>query len=346
VLAYVKQLFNVIRISAPYEVEKLKVFMKNAFKVAIIPYTFVVAVYNGLKAVFGQRNANSANAAKAQQAVNDANDALAQAQQGLLDATKLQKDAEAAVERAKKDLADALNAQAAAANPSAAAAAAGLLDDDFLNDIFQQGLAAQAAQADQDVVEKQAAQDAAEQVAIDTAKQAQVAAQLEQNAADAAQKAATNAPADGKWNAFVKAFSGSFGKLEQMPASPAPPTSTYESPDKVATAAKAKLKSTDDEALKKIVDANADAEQRDKDEATLDNAEAAAAVYNFRFEKSQMWMVTGVPTRNTTFPALINIPVYHFRLRASNLTNFSGEEIENDTKLKVEFQKFSKEEVA
>ena len=68
------------------------------------------------------------------------------------------------------------------------------------------------------------------------------------------------------------------------------------------------------------------------------------APYKVRFEKSQMWMVTGVPTRNSAFPKIINIPVYHFRLRASNLSNFSGEEIENDTKLKVKFQKFSKQE--
>ena len=331
--AYVKQLTVIMKTLTPYKlkncIDKLKVILKNAYKVGIIPGKFVVAVYNGLKAVFEQRNA-SANAAKAQQAVDDANDALAKAQKGLLDATISQQDAQAALDRAKQELADA-QTQAAAANPSAAAAAAGL-DDDFLNDIFQQGVAAQ---AEQDVVEKQAAQDAAEQVAKDAAQQAQ-------DAADAAQKAATNAPADSKWNVFVNAFSGSFEAFESFPASPAAPM--YDSADKVAAAAKATLKATNDAKLKTILDDNAAAAKVDEDAAKVDADEAAAAVYNYRFEKSQMWMVTGTPTRNATFPALINIPVYHFRLRASNLSNFSGEEIENDTKLKVEFQKFSKEE--
>jgi hypothetical protein len=65
------------------------------------------------------------------------------------------------------------------------------------------------------------------------------------------------------------------------------------------------------------------------------------------FEKTQMWMITESPTINSykgLSNNVINIPVYHFRLRASNLTNFSGEEMPNDTKLKVEFQKFSKDD--
>jgi len=66
---------------------------------------------------------------------------------------------------------------------------------------------------------------------------------------------------------------------------------------------------------------------------------------DLRFEKSQMWMITESPTRNLGLSKnVINIPVYHFRLRTSNLTNPDGEQIDNDTKLKVEFQKFSKDD--
>jgi hypothetical protein len=66
---------------------------------------------------------------------------------------------------------------------------------------------------------------------------------------------------------------------------------------------------------------------------------------DLRFEKSQMWMITESPTRNLGLSKnVINIPVYHFRLRTSNLTNPLGEQIDNDTKLKVEFQKFSKDD--
>jgi hypothetical protein len=339
VLAYVKQLTVIMKTLTPYKlkncIQKLKVFMKNAFKVLIIPAKFVVAVYNGLKAVFEQRNAN-ANAVIAQKAVDDANAALARAQQDA-------QDAQDAVDNAKQALADALNAQNQAAADAANAAAAAGLGDDFLSDIFQQGVSSE---AEQDVVEKQAAHDAAEQVANDAAQQAQDAAQQAQDAAQQAQDAANaqQAASNGKWNAFVNAFFRSFEKFESFPANPARPT--YEPASSVATTAKETLKSTNEQKLKKIVDANAVAAQSDTDEAAVDEAEAAAAVYNYRFEKSQMWMVNGVPIRNTTFPAIINIPVYHFRLRASNLLNLSGEEIENDTKLKVQFQKFSKEEVA
>lgn len=70
-----------------------------------------------------------------------------------------------------------------------------------------------------------------------------------------------------------------------------------------------------------------------------ESAESAAEnASNIRFEKSQMWMITDVPTRNPGFPKIINIPVYHFRMRFYNLL---GGEIMNETKLKVEFQKFS-----
>ena len=86
---------------------------------------------------------------------------------------------------------------------------------------------------------------------------------------------------------------------------------------------------------------------RDEAEAKQDEADAAATSYDMRFEKSQMWMITEPPTRNSSkglSNKVINIPVYHFRLRTSNLSNLSGEEIANDTKLKVEFQKFSKDD--
>jgi hypothetical protein len=70
-----------------------------------------------------------------------------------------------------------------------------------------------------------------------------------------------------------------------------------------------------------------------------------AEVNRVRNQKKQMWMVTGPPTKNAMFPTIINIPVYHSRLRAANLSNLlSKDEYVNGEKLKVEFQKFSKEE--
>ena len=76
-------------------------------------------------------------------------------------------------------------------------------------------------------------------------------------------------------------------------------------------------------------------------------ADKALAIEAFErcFEKTQMWMITGSPARNPGLSnKVINIPVYHFRLRAYNLTNPFGEQIDNDTPLKVEFQKFSKDD--
>ena len=76
-------------------------------------------------------------------------------------------------------------------------------------------------------------------------------------------------------------------------------------------------------------------------------ADKALAIEAFErcFEKTQMWMITEPPTRNPGLSnKVINIPVYHFRLRAYNLTNPFGEQIDNDTPLKVEFQKFSKDD--
>jgi hypothetical protein len=70
-----------------------------------------------------------------------------------------------------------------------------------------------------------------------------------------------------------------------------------------------------------------------------------AEVNRVRNQKKQTWMVTAPPTRNAMFPTIINIPVYHSRLRAANLSNLlSKDEYVNGEKLKVEFQKFSKEE--
>jgi hypothetical protein len=80
------------------------------------------------------------------------------------------------------------------------------------------------------------------------------------------------------------------------------------------------------------------------DQNTADKALAIEA-FERCFEKTQMWMITGSPARNPGLSnKVINIPVYHFRLRAYNLTNPFGEQIANDTKLKVEFQKFSKDD--
>ena len=73
----------------------------------------------------------------------------------------------------------------------------------------------------------------------------------------------------------------------------------------------------------------------------------AKEAFKQAFGKSQMWMITESPTRNpdkNLSNKVMNIPVYHFRLRTSNLINPFGQEIPNDTKLKVEFQKFSKDD--
>jgi hypothetical protein len=79
---------------------------------------------------------------------------------------------------------------------------------------------------------------------------------------------------------------------------------------------------------------------------TTDDETLAKEAFKQAFGKSQMWMITESPTRNldkNLSNKVINIPVYNFRLRTSNLINPFGQEIPNDTKLKVEFQKFSKD---
>jgi len=89
------------------------------------------------------------------------------------------------------------------------------------------------------------------------------------------------------------------------------------------------------------------AQKADYDAQTATDKALAIEAFERCFEKTQMWMITESPTRNSyknLSDNVINIPVYHFRLRTSNLINPGGEEIRNDTPLKVEFQKFSKDE--
>ena len=353
VLAYVKQYIAIYKTLSQYNnkirMNNLNVFMKNAYELGRIPVTFIIAVFNGLKTVFGQRNdiaqaqtqaqkaVNDANAAfaEAQKAVDDANAAFPQAQKAVNDATTSKTAAEAKLDDAKKALIDALETK----KQVDAAAAAPVLDDDFLNNIFQ-GVSAQAqAAAQDDVVEKQAAQDAA-QDAVQQAQQAQDAAQQAQQAQAAAQQAQAAAS---KWNAFKNAFNESF-KFELKPFPAAPVRPTYEDASKVATRAENAKKNIENPKYQDIVDAIDEEAKNDDAEATQDINDAKT-IFDLRFETTQMWMVTGSPTRNTGLSKnVINIPVYYFRLRTSNLINLSGREIANNTKLKVEFQKFSKDD--
>ena len=141
----------------------------------------------------------------------------------------------------------------------------------------------------------------------------------------------------GKWNTFKDAFN-SILKIEKFTEEEKETQEEKEAREENEQKAK--------EENEKKANEKEEANKKDDDEANADKAIADAAVY---FEKSQMWMITGSPTRNPyngLSNNVINIPVHHFRFRASNLSNIysGGEEIRNDTKLKVEFQKFSKDD--
>jgi hypothetical protein len=164
---------------------------------------------------------------------------------------------------------------------------------------------------------------------------------LTMGASAAPTSAPTSAPTVKKWDVFKDAFNKSIEpnlQFEKAPDIPGQPVydSSLAAGETAATAVETRATAKRAE----LDAANVQQVQRDEDQAQLDEA---ANIYNIRFEKSQMWLVTAVPTKNAVFP-IINIPVNHSRLRTSNLSNFSGEEIENETKLKVQFQKFSKEE--
>jgi len=306
-------------------VENLKVLLLNAVKVVGFPITLIVAVVYGLIALYTRRSA-SKDAAKAQQAVVDATAALVQAQQDAVNAETEHQTAEDRVDEAEKKLEAALQAQQKVMD-----------DDDIfgLDDVLREVL-----EATKETDEANAASLAAmtkldlQDVAAVAAQQALYAAE---DAAIAARDVANAALVNSKWNTFKDAFK-SILKIEKF-------TEKEEETKEEKDAKKEKEQIAKEENEKKANEKK-EANKKDDDEAITDKEEADAAVY---FEKSQMWMITGSPTRNPyngLSNNVINIPVHHFRLRASNLSNIysGGEEIANNTKLKVKFQKFSKDD--